>query len=492
MNSNQADTTPTGFKDVRYSDLVCIGTGLSGIGLGAQLKRKLKFESMHFYDRNESYSGTWWSNHYPGAACDVPSILYSYSFHQNPHWSRFSAGYKEIQDYITSVVQKYKLDRHMTFLTECQEARWDEDRCIWKLRLQDLTTGETFVHECRIFISGVGTLVDPNIPSIPGANTFRGEQFHSARWRDDIALQGKNVVVIGNGSSANQLVPALQPQVGKLTQIIRSSQCTARQTLFLLTEAGWPLLFTTRVGGWMRQITEKLYRDYIVANAPKKYHEILIPKHHFACKRRVYDTNFQNMNVLKADNFELIKDGIVCMTEGGIQTTNSFYPADVIVYATGFQTNGGFGKLRVYGKNGVWLDEHWNQMGGRSAYETIAVHGFPNFFMLYGPNGGTAHTSILLMIENQIVAVIKVIRPVLQNRATVIEIKKAAYEKYTRDIQAACKKLVTNTSACTNWYITSTGWNGTVYPWSQMYYSWRCAFPTWSDWEYKVSKLIRV
>ncbi|GJJ08851.1 hypothetical protein Clacol_003071 [Clathrus columnatus] len=429
-------------EDVKYSDLVCIGTGLSAIGLGSRLRQKFKFESMHFYDRNETYSGTWWSNHYP----------------------------------------------------ECQEARWDEDRCIWRLRLQDNTTGRVFFHDCRILISAIGTFLDPKIPSIPGANTFRGEQFHTARWKDDVFLQGKNVVVIGNGCTASQLIPALQPRVGTLTQIIRTPQWLlpifnpqlgpkihwlfqnfplfleiARLYFLAVPEAGWPMLFLYFPGDWMRSRVEKTSKKFIYTNAPKEYHEILIPTYPIGCKRRIYDPDSSYLNALKADNFKLTKSDIVRITEDGIQTTNSFYPADVIVYATGFETNGGLGKLHVYGKDGIWLDDYWNQMGGRSAYNTIAVHGcewmpaiftyiitylslilVPNFFMLFGPNTNTGHTSVLMMIENAIMAVIKLIQPVLKGDATFIEVKKNAYENYTRDVQAASKGLVTSASLCNN------------------------------------------
>lgn len=494
---------------VKYNEIVCIGLGLSGICLGAKLRRKCGSTiDMHFYDRNESHSGTWWVNHYPGAACDVPITLYSFSFAQTKSWSRLLPGYTEMRDYVSEIVSYHNLEPHMTFQTECEAGIWNDERSIWSLHMRNVVTGEKFIHECRILFSAVGLLSQPHMPYILGAETFQGESFHTARWKDDVSLEGKDIVVIGNGCTGSQLIPAIITSARSVTQIIRTPQWLIpfqyelppvitrairsipflgklfRLIFFGVIEYTWLMFSMNWLGQKIRASAEKTARDHIYKNTPKKYHNILIPTYPIACKRRIYDVDNVYAKALYSENMLLTKDTIIKLRPNGVLTKERFYPADIIVYATGFQTNKSLGQFRIKGKNGMWLEEHWHKLGGPSAYNGISVAGYPNFFMLYGPNTNVGHTSVVIGIENAVNGALKLIAPLMERRAIKVEVREEAYLKWTDAVQAATKKLVFAKERCNNWYISDTGWNGTTYPWSQIHFWWRQKFPVWKDWEY--------
>ncbi|KAF8591636.1 monooxygenase [Ramaria rubella] len=496
----------------KYNKVLCIGVGLSGICLGIQFKRKLGFEDIHFYDRNSTHSGTWWVNRYPGAACDIPAGFYSYSFEPTLNWSNLMPTRDEICRYIDGVVDKYQLRPHMTFRTECEQAQWDNTRRVWVVHLRDLTSGERYVHECRILFSAIGLLIEPKYPSIPGLNSFEGPMFHTARWREDVDLTNKEVVVIGNGCSASQAVPQIAPETKNLTQFIKTPhwlislkntgfgprvkwalrnlpllQRLLRLYVFLTIESHWRLFIMSASGAKYRRSVEKRSKEYIFRVAPKKYHDILIPDWEIACKRRIFDMDSLYLKSLQAPNVHLTKDPILEVLPQGVRTATKDYPADAIVIATGFETNSSIGVLRVQGRNGEWLHDHWDNMGGPSAYNTTAMNGFPNFFMLYGPNSNTGYTSVLMTAENTIQYVFKIIRPILKGEALEAEVSLEAEKEYSAQVQKASKNRIFST--CNTWYVSENGWNGTNYPWSQIHFWWRSAFPVWRDWNYMYTLL---
>lgn len=502
-------SSDTSKATVKYNEIVCVGLGLSGICLGAQLRRKWNFRDMHFYDRNESHSGTWFVNHYPGAACDVPIFVYAFSFAQGQPWSRLLPGYAEIRNYVSNVVSDYDLQPHMSFQTECKSAVWNHERSVWSLKMQNLSTGENFIHECRILFSAVGLLSQPYTPEIPGAETFKGDSFHTARWKDEVSVAGKDVVVLGNGCSACQVIPVITPEAKSVTQIFRTPHWLLpfrnftlsptflfalksvpllvrllRLAAFISLESNWIMFWMNSVGERMRRSVQTTSRNFVIETAPEKYHKYLVPDFPVACKRRIYDSNSAYLKALHSDNILLTKETVTEIKPNGVLTDKSFYPADIIVYATGFKTNKSLGQLRIKGDHGVWLDEHWKELGGPSAYNCVSVPDYPNFFMLYGPNSNTGHMSVTVGVENAISGALKLIAPLLDGRATKLTVRRKAYEEWTAAVQNASKGRVFNRETCTNWYVSETGWNGTTYPWSQIHFWWRSAYITWNDWEY--------
>ncbi|KAF8518321.1 hypothetical protein JB92DRAFT_3088036 [Gautieria morchelliformis] len=471
----------------KYTEVLCIGLGLSGVCLGVQLQRKYQFTDVHFYERDASHSGTWYVNRYPGCACDIPAIFYSYSFEPNASWSRLLPPRDEIWRYLDGVVEKYNLRPRMTFRTESAAK---SGRFIFR----DLESGRQYIHECRLLFSAVGVLATPKEPNIPGKETFKGPMFHTARWRDDVELRNKSVVVVGNGCSASQMIPQITPLTKTLTQFIRTPhwllegenpsysalmQWAFRRIPFLarlvrlymfiiLEKDGWRLFPGNETGARLRRAAEKRSKEFIFRVAPMKYHNILVPDYEMACKRRVIDTDSAYLRSLHAPNLHLTKDSIIEILPTGIRTATAAYPADVIIMATGFQANNGLGPLQIRGRGGEWLSDRWNRRGGPGAYNNTAVHGYPNFMVILGPNSGTGHAPATMAIENTVKYALTIVAPILSGDANEVEVTAAAEDAYLDRLQAASVDKVWN-GPCGNWYVTADGWNSTLYPWSQTY-----------------------
>ncbi|KIJ24845.1 hypothetical protein M422DRAFT_253266 [Sphaerobolus stellatus SS14] len=496
----------------RFNEIVCIGAGISAISLGARLKQKYGFTDIHFYDRSRSHSGTWEANRYPGCACDIPSLVYSLSFEPKTDWSTLTAPHTEIRGYLNGIVDKYDLRPRMSFQTEVEMAKWDENRKFWVIYCRDIPSGTTYTHECRILFSATGQLSEPNYPNIAGIGSFKGPAFHTARWRQDVDLAGKNVVVIGNGSSATQLVPNIIPLAKSVTQFIRQPHWILewantkfppavhwafkyipgllwmiRIALLGVLENAWRMYRMDKAGAKMRKSWEEVAKEAVRREAPAKYHDLLIPDFPLACKRRIFDHNGAYLRATPSPNFLLTKDPIVEILPDGVRTAGKKYPADVIIYGTGFITNKGVGPVKIYGRKGQLLDDHWTSKGGPGAYNNTAIHGFPNFMIIYGPNSSTGHTSVIFTIEQHVRYALQIIKPVLQGEASVFDVKEDEERKYVAKIQEASKTRVF--VHCSSWYVSENGWNGTLYPWSQLNFWWRCFWPTWSAWNYEYTPL---
>jgi cation diffusion facilitator CzcD-associated flavoprotein CzcO len=423
----------------RSSTIVCIGGGASAIALGARLKITYGFTDVAFYERDKQLGGTWSANSYPGAACDVPVALYSFSFAQNPEWTKFHANSQEIKEYMEKVAAEYGLMGKISFRTEAFRAEWDDQKNHWYVWVRNLDSGEECVHECKILFSATGLLVDPSIPEIPGQSTFQGAAMHSARWDHSVLLDGKNVAVIGNGckyhavtftylltstGTAAQIVPVIAPQVGSVTQFIRSkhwiqkalhmeytptfrwvlknvplAQRLHRLSIFLIAEWDYRLQGNGEFSAKQRAEEMKIVEGYMRDKAPEKYHDLLIPDFQIGCKRRIIDPTPSYLESLNQENVMLTDEKVVEITPNSIRTPTKDYPVDVIVYATGFKTNVFMRPMEVFGRGGESITEHWTRIGGPGAYNCTSVHGFPNFFFILGPNTGTGHTSALIASE---------------------------------------------------------------------------------------------
>ncbi|KAK0611210.1 hypothetical protein B0T14DRAFT_488027 [Immersiella caudata] len=500
-------------EGIPYTQFACIGTGFSAIALGATLSRWYGITSVAFFDRTHDLGGTWTVNQYPGAACDVPSALYSFSFAANPSWTRILPGAKEIQQYLRSVAEQHDLPSKMVFNTAVERAEWLEDKSRWRITIRDVRTGETRQHECQFLFAATGQFSKSRPLDVPGVDNFKGEVMHSARWKEDVPLDGKRVVVFGNGCTAAQLVPSILPRTKHLTQIARSRHwimppvdgvipLTARRILqhtpgmlalqrlivFVLAEIDFAAFETGKK--WWRARRQRVAEEYMRKTAPEKYLEMLVPDWEYGCKRRLFDSGY--LEALHRENITLTEEKPAEVVENGVRmASGEVIEADVIVLANGFQMNDLLSEVEVVGRGERTLKQHWAEFGGVEAYNLVAVNGFPNLFFPLGPNAATGHTSTVMIIENAINYALRIIKPLLEGKAGVAEVKRDAEEAYVKEIHAELNKMVWATGGCNSWYKmgsdatgTKTGWNGMTYPWWSGHYWWCCLFPVWKDWEY--------
>ncbi|KAK6355639.1 hypothetical protein TWF718_000032 [Orbilia javanica] len=526
-----------------YSTVLIVGAGESGLCMGAQLKRQLNIDDFVIYERHSDIGGTWYANTYPGVACDIPALCYSYSFYRNPAWTAFYPQGPELHAYFKNFCDDNDLRRHCTFNTEVETAVYDESRQIWSVRLrcrpvadwemkiasngQDKklhtvgNVGDTWTHECKIFISAVGGLVEPTDINIKGLEGYKGKIFHSAFWDHSVELEGKDVVLVGNGCSAAQIMPAIEPQVKSVTQIIRSShwmlprpkfpgihedtyetwspmifryipgsQVIARALFFISLESSWLGFRSGKLGERIRAAQEKRSISHVKRLAPEKYWSMLIPTFPIGFKRRVFDDTY--LPSLNSNKVTLTKDEITHISENAIHTASGAeYKADVVIMATGYKTNEWISPLDVVGRGGETLSQHWKKMGGPAAYNSTAVSGFPNFFMIFGPNSVTGHTSVILASENMCQYALSIAKPVLKGDASEVEIKQGAEVEYSKWIQEKMKDTVFGSSTGKehkSWYVRNDGWNSSTYPRSQIHFTYRTYFPVYKDWIIKKTK----
>lgn len=403
----------------------------------------------------------------------------------------------------------------MTFGVSVDRCEWIEDRSVWRLYVRDRQTDEVRIHESRFLFAASGLLVTPRELDVPGAKTFKGPIFHSARWRHDVDLTDKRVVLFGNGCTATQIVPEIVGKTKHLTQVVRSkhwivppsisrtsfeqlkwlrkyipgSMLLQRFIVFLAAEYEFRGFTMTAAAARFRMARGERAKRYVRSVAPEKYHNLLIPDFEVGCKRRVFNTGY--LESLHSEKLTLTDEPALEIVPEGVRTKSGIIPADVIVTANGFKTGNGFMPgIEVVGRNGETVEKHWEAFGGAEAYNSSVMSGFPNFFVLLGPNAATGHSSAVMASENSINYALRVIKPILDGEASAAEIKREAEQAYADRIQADLGKTVF-ASGCKSWYVQDLGdgkrWNAQTYPWTQAYYWYRSLFPVWSDWQYSVS-----
>jgi cation diffusion facilitator CzcD-associated flavoprotein CzcO len=458
--------------------IAIIGAGFAGIGMAIQLK-KAGIHSFTMFERAGEIGGTWRDNTYPGAACDVRSHLYSLSFEPNPDWSRLYAGSDEIQRYLLHCVEKYGLRAHLRTNTAIVGARFDEGSGVWTL-----ATGNGESVQARVVASGVGGLVDPACPDIPGIERFAGPMFHSARWNHDCDLAGKRVAVIGTGASAVQVVPSIAPSVGKLTVFQRSAawvmpkrdraisarrrrlfrrfpatQRLARWLLYTLTELMGPLVFMD----WPRlsRVAEKASLRHLEGSVTDPaVRAKLTPSFQFGCKRVLISDDY--WSAFARDNVELVTEPIARIHDDGIETADgAVRPLDVIILATGFAVGFSTAPFPVIGRGGRSLDEAWSQ--GAVAYKGMTISGFPNWFIMMGPNTGPGHTSVLVYTESQIAYALQVIQMLMAGGVKYVDVRQDVQDAYNAQLQHRMRHTAWS-SGCKSWYLDDTGVNRTLFP----------------------------
>lgn len=470
------------------TDTVIVGTGFAGMGMAMKLRESGRTDFI-IIEKADDVGGTWRDNTYPGAECDIQSHMYSFSYELNKDWSREYSGQAEIHAYMRSVADKHDLDDVTHYGTEMTGATWDEDRLRWTVT----TDRETY--ECRVLVSGIGGLHIPNVPEVPGAESFAGPRFHSARWDHDVDLTGKRVAVIGTGASAIQFIPQIVGDVAQLDVYQRSAPWVVpkhnhtiegrkktliqklpggtrayRNAKYWLNEAQ-QLGFTGPLQN-ITSVVEKRTAAYIRKTVEDPaVAEKLIPDYRLGCKRVLKTDNY--IPVYNRDNVDLVTDGIAEITPEGIRTKDgSFREADVIIYGTGFHVTDAFQWVHVTGKGGRDLSKTFDEHGIET-YLGISVTHFPNFFLLLGPNTALGHNSVVFMIEQQTKWIVSMLDEMDERGAEAVEPTPQAQREFNDELQEKVEKGVWSQGGCTSWYLDSQGKNRTIWPGFTFRYWWR-------------------
>ncbi|MGY1807484.1 flavin-containing monooxygenase [Blastococcus sp. SYSU D00669] len=471
---NRAAPAHDGVREVK---IAIIGSGFAGLGMAIQLRQRGETDLV-VLERADDVGGTWRDNHYPGAACDVQSNLYSFSFAPNPDWPRSYSGQPEIQAYLQDVADRYGVRRHVVFGADVTAARWDDDGRRW---LVSTTAGD---FRTQVLISAAGALADPTYPDIPGLETFEGDLMHSARWDDAVELEGRAVGVIGTGASAVQIVPAIQPAVGSIAVYQRTAPWIVPRTdrpvkrsarwlyrhVPLFQKAVRALLYAVRellVVGMAKQRrflkpVEKVARAHLARQVrDPKLRTALTPGYTIGCKRILISNDYYP--AVAAPNAELVTAGIAEVRPRSVVTTDGVErPTDVLVLATGFHVTDLPIAEKISGREGRTLAKVWAD--GIITNRSTTVAGFPNLFLLVGPNVGVGHTSMVYMIESQVAYVDAALRTMDDEALEVLETTPEAMAAYRDLIAGRSQGTVWLAGGCASWYLDEHGHNSTLWP----------------------------
>ncbi|GAA3923258.1 NAD(P)/FAD-dependent oxidoreductase [Actinomadura viridis] len=450
-------------------DVVIIGSGFGGIGMAIRL-RQAGIRDVVILEKAADLGGTWRDNTYPGAACDVPSHLYSFSFEPKTDWTRRFSPQREILDYLRACARKYEVLPLIRFGAEVTEARFDEDAGLWRLA----TTGGELA--ARVVVSACGQLNRPVPPSIPGRGTFTGTSFHTARWDHGAELDGRRVAVIGTGASAIQIVPEIAGRASRLTVFQRSAPYVIDKPdreyrpwekallgtvpgLHALSRARIYALYESRALGFIKyprlmDLMARRFRDHLGEQvADPALRETLVPGYPMGCKRILISGDYYA--ALGRPGVELVTDPIERVTPAGLRTRDGReHRADVIVYATGFAASDFLAPMKVAGRGGRDLNEEWRD--GARAHLGITVSGFPNLFLLYGPYTNLGHNSIIYMLESQIRYVLGCVRAMRAHGLEWIDVRPDVQDAFTREMRTRMRSTVWE-SGCASWYQNAEG-----------------------------------
>jgi cation diffusion facilitator CzcD-associated flavoprotein CzcO len=469
--------------------IAVVGGGFGGVG-AAVLLRRAGYDDVTVFERGARVGGVWHHNTYPGAACDVPSHLYEYSFAPNPNWSRRYAPQQEIQGYLEDVASRYGVRDRTPTNTEVHSATWNgaQKQNRWLIKT---TAGH---HEADVLITACGQLSVPKLPALKNLDTFEGPAFHTAQWRHDIELAGKRVAVVGSGCSAIQVVPAIQPYVERVTIYQRSPAWTIPRLDFAypayaqrlfgrfpviqrldraaalgFMEVG-ALAMTSR--HWLRAPFRAVGRHQIKkAIADPDLRRKVTPVDEIGCKRIMPTDTWYS--TLTKSNVELIDDPIAEVTSCGIRTKDGTQrTADLLVLATGFKAHGFVAPMEVIGEGGRTLAQAW--AGRPRAYLGMSVPGFPNFFLLYGPNTGGGTGSVIYTIEAGMSHVTSALDALEHANGQRIEVRQEVADSFDAELRAALAGTVWHTG-CTSWYVDENGHNPILWPWTSTAYRRRTA-----------------
>ncbi len=472
--------------------IAIIGAGFAGLGMAIRLLATGRRDFVIF-EKAESLGGTWRDNTYPGCGCDIPSHLYSFSFEQDPGWSRSFASQAEILRYLQRVATKHNLRQRINFATRIVSLTWDDTAGLWRLAADD---GRRFT--ARVVVAGTGGLHVPRLPEIPGIEQFDGPCFHSSRWRHDLPLAGKRVAVIGTGASAVQIAPAIAGEVACLSLFQRTPPWVlprrnrpisgfARRAfavvpglqrcwrwLIYLEQESIAIAFTLKpklLGHWEKQV----YRHIQQHIADPQLRDALTPRYRMGCKRVLLSDDFYP--ALARENVELVSEPIARIDPGGVVTADGrLREADAIVLATGFKAFDFAEQIDVIGRGGRRLAEEWAD--GPEGYNGVLVAGYPNLFILMGPNSGLGHNSIVFMIEAQVRYVLLALRLIERGRLSHVEVREEVQKRFNAELAKRFRGTVWSVGTperppCGSWYRSPSGRLSALWPSFASAYWWR-------------------
>jgi cation diffusion facilitator CzcD-associated flavoprotein CzcO len=472
-----------------------VGAGMSGILAAIELRRA-GYEDVVVYEKADRPGGTWRENTYPGIACDVPSHFYSYSFEPKPDWShRFAPG-AEIQTYFEDVARRHGVTERIRFGREVVRAAFEDGR--WQLALSDGSRDAA-----DVVIAATGVLHHPSIPAIEGLDSFAGACFHSARWDHSVPLEDKRVGVIGTGSTAIQITSALAGRVAEFTLFQRTAQWVAKAENPAYTdeekeafrrhpesiEALRAQVAKGMIDGFANVLIDVdspvllAMQDACIANLEQNVRdpvlrEKLRPKYRAACKRLIISPDFYE--AIQRPNTRLVSEGIERVEPGGVRTRDGVLHAlDVLVLATGFRVDRFVRPMQVFGPGGVALDEAWKE--GPFAYLAIAVPGFPNYFLLQGPNSPVGNFSLIEVAEMQLAYVRQLVERLASGACDEIAVSEAAARRFDAERRASARKTIWATG-CRSWYLDQDGLP-TAWPFTWDRFRAEMAAPRWDDYE---------
>jgi len=475
--------------------IIIIGAGMSGICMGIQLLRR-GFRSIELLESSDDVGGTWLVNRYPNAGCDIPSWLYSFSFAANYDWTHKYARQPEILDYFRNCVSDSGLREHISFGVTVSRAVYDESNHTWTV---DCENGES--RECDVLVSAVGQLNRPRIPRFENADRFNGTTFHSARWNHDVDLTGKRVAVIGTGASAIQFVPEVARRAERLYLFQRSppwvdyvrnfaypnwakwilrnvpgAAIAYRSSIFLECELGF-LFF--REGSIANRLYARKMRQHLRQQVPEELLELLTPDYAPGCKRILKSDEY--LSIFSQPGVELIAEHVRDLDAEGVVSDTRRIPVDVVIYGTGFEATSFLQPMTIMGRNNQSLQEAWSDRP--KTLLGMATPGFPNLFMLYGPNTNLGHNSIIAMVESQVSYIISCLIHMQGGSHREVEVREDAVERFDHELQ---KRLSSSIWAgdCSSWYKSADGtipnnWWGVVVSYLQ-----RTRRPDYSHFEF--------
>ena len=452
------------------------GSGFGGLGTAIRLAQSGTHDFLVF-ERSNDVGGVWRDNTYPGCACDVESHLYSFSFARNPGWTRSFSPAREIQSYLRACAERFGILPRVRFDHEIRSATWDDDAQRWRLETKH------GVYTADVLVAAVGGLSEPAIPSLPGLETFAGTTFHSARWNHEQVLAGKRVAVIGTGASAIQFVPAIQPEVARLSIFQRTAPWIVPRKDRALTERERRVLGRSNVAQWLlrariyalREIMALPFFDARLGKIAQRLAEKhlerrvrdpilrakLTPSYTMGCKRILLSDDY--LPAVTKPNVDVVTDSIVEIRPDGILTRDGkLHEVDTIIFGTGFHVQDYPFAKRVHGRGGVCLADTWKDR--MTAHLGTTVSGYPNLFLLQGPNTGLGHTSVITMIESQIEHIVGALRHLDEKRLATVEPQKDAQEAFVAYVDRKIEGTVWTSGGCKSWYLDARGKNSTLWP----------------------------
>ncbi|KAF9582021.1 hypothetical protein BGW38_000767 [Lunasporangiospora selenospora] len=465
------------YKDGSTPVVAIIGAGFSGLCAAIRLKTQLNISTYQVFELEPDVGGTWWSNTYPGAACDVASINYQFSFEPNYDWSHRYAPQPEIWAYLRRVAKKYDVYEKIRFRTEITHVEWHQDRQKWILDYLNLATGEKSMMEADIVFSGTGPLRIPQIPK--QFEAFEGPKWHTAQWNHSYDLTNKRVAVIGSGASAIQVVPAIVDKVKTLEFYQRTPTYIVPRHNGAYNKL-WKIAFRYvpffhfimfKLNYWSSEFTINIFSNRWVHKLPRMVTTVmawffriwqvrnkvlrakLTPKYEMGCRRIVVSSEYfpalvkKNVNV-HTESISEVKGNTLILKDGSVQEV------DCLVLATGFKVQDMIPPKFLIGKNGADLNEKWG-VNPRTFYGITGAD-IPNLFFLLGPNTGLGHNSVLFMIETQVDYAIKAISYMMANNLSTIEVKASAVDEFTKDLDEQMQHKVWS-SNCKSWYQNDEG-----------------------------------